>query len=183
MKDLTLVFLVFALLSGGCGGGDEKNPGAVNITSALTCAISMGGTDFGMLPIPVNCGVSKIEGDSFETDQSTIHLAGSSFGPVANNCSNPTIGDLPCLPIFPGSKVQWENLSNGATGVGSSGYHVIGFLDPDWFVFSTAVQGSAGWSTYPSGIPLDTGPNLIRVYVEDADRTGSKDITVIRVAD
>jgi hypothetical protein len=141
-----------------------------------------------MINIPANCEVAKIDGDSFKTDQSVIHLSGSSFGPESDNCSDPplTLGGPICIPIFPGSNVQWENLSNGASGSGSSGYHIIGFWDPDWFIFSTYPDG-AGWSTrndsYSAGIPLEMGANSIRVSVDDADNSGINEITVVRVTD
>ncbi len=189
MRALTVLLGSFVLLVGGCGGGgsDGQQPEAVNITSALRCSIGMGGFDLGMVTIPANCGVASIDGDSFETDQSFIHLSGSSFGPESDNCSNPPLIGVPtCIPIFPGSIVHWENLSNGASGSGSSGYHIIGFWDPDWFIFSTYPDG-AGWSTrndsYPAGIPLEMGANSIRVSVDDADNSGIDEITVVRVTD
>ncbi|MGW8194715.1 MAG: Ig-like domain-containing protein [Desulforhopalus sp.] len=190
MRIFVAVVGLFVLLAVGCGGGggDGQQPEAVNINSALRCSISMGGFDLGMVPIPANCGVAGIAGGSFETDQSFIHLAGSSFGPESDNCSNPTLTlDAPiCIPIFPGSIVHWENLTNGVSGSGSSGYHEIGFWDPDWFIFSTYPDG-AGWSTrnesYPAGIPLEMGANSIRVSVDDADNSGINEITVVRVTD
>jgi hypothetical protein len=185
---------LFALLAGGCGGGggggDEQNSGPVSITFASRCSISLEGIDFGLAEIPDNCEIASIDGEIFETDQSVIHLAGSSFGPESDNCSNPplSLGGPVCLPIFPGGNVQWENLSNGGSGVGSSGYHVIGFWDPDWFIFPTAAQGRAGWSTHDAltgstGIALEMGANTIRVSVEIQNHSGASTITVIRVAD
>jgi hypothetical protein len=68
--------------------GVEQMLEAINITSALKCSISVGGSALGVVKIPANCGVAGIDGDSFETDQSFITLSGSSFGPESDNCSN-----------------------------------------------------------------------------------------------
>lgn len=199
MRTLTLVFGLFALLAGGCGGGggdgdgdgDEQGPGAVNITSASSCSIGMEGRGVGgIVKIPANCEVASITGDSFETDQSVIHLFGSSFGPESDNCSDPPLSfDGPiCIPIFPGGDVQWKNLSNGISGVGSIGYNVLGFLNQDWFIISTSVQGNTGWSTHDvltdsTGVALAMGTNLIRISVDIQNKSGTDEITVIRIPD
>jgi hypothetical protein len=172
---------------GGSGGGDEQPTGAVDITYALGCSVSMGG-GIGWIEIPANCGVTGIVGDSFETDQSVIHLSGTSFPPESDNCSNPelTVGGPICIPLFPGSNVQWENLRNGVSGSGSSGYQRIVFMDPVWTTFF-ARPDYAGWSTrnesYVAGIPLEVGANAIRISVSDSNNSGTSEITVTRVTD
>jgi hypothetical protein len=190
MKNFGVVLGLFVLMAWGCGGGggggDEPVAGAVNITAALRCSIGMSGGSIGLTEIPANCGVAEIAGDSFETDQSVMHLAGSSFAPANDGCPPSTLGGPVCIPVFPGSNVRWENLRNGISGSGSSGYQVIGFIDPAWFtIFSW--PDLAGWSTrneaYPAGIPLEMGANLIRVSVDDSNTRGSNEITVTRAVD
>ncbi len=190
MKNSGVVLGLFVLMAWGCGGGgggdDEPVAGAVNITAVLRCSISMSAGSIGVAEIPANCGVAEIAGDSFETDQSVMHLAGSSFAPANDGCPPATLGGPVCIPIFAGSNVQWENLRNGISGSGSSGYQVVEFMDTGWFtIFSW--PDLAGWSTrnaaYPAGIPLEMGANLIRVSVDDSNTRGSNEITVTRVAD
>ncbi len=194
MRTIAFVVGLFVLLAAGCGGGgggdDEQKSGDVNTTSALRCSINMAGIDYGFVKIPANCEVARVDGESFTTDQSVIHLSGSSFGPESDNCPDPslTLGGPICLPIFPDGDVKWQNLSTGVSGYGSIGYHVLGFLDPDWFILPTAAQGSAGWSTHnvltdSTGIALAMGPNTIRVTVDIQNNSGTDELTVIRIPD
>jgi hypothetical protein len=192
MRILAVTLGFFVLLAVGCGGGgeDEQKSGEVNTTSALRCSINMEGIGYGLVKIPAHCGVVRIDGDSFITDQRVIHLSGSSFGPETDNCSDPSLplaGSI-CLPIFPGGDVHWQNLSNGVSGDGSIGYYVIGFLDPDWYFLSTAAQGSSGWSTHNTftdskGIELAMGANSIQISVDIQNNTGTDEITIIRIPD
>lgn len=187
---LNSLALVFAVVLAGCGGGDD--PGQlrpVEISQAMQCAMTLGAPT-GIRAIPANCGVTQIDGNSHETDQSVIHLYGRSFGSASSGCPPPEFFGPPCFPRFPSSHtVSWNNLTNGTSGAGSSGYGVLGLLNSDWIVFSRSPSDDvAGWSTYstftdPAGIALDMGPNTIRVSVSESGRSRAAEITVTRVID
>lgn len=187
MKAHALVPALLPFIAAGCGGGGEPMRGPVNITAASSCSVNMASAvAWSLDKFPDNCPVWQIDGSSFETDQSVIHLSGSSFAPESN--CKPNIGGPPCLPAFPGNNVRWENNSNGLAGSGAGSYAVLATValpQPGWYLVGTLEV--AGWSTqnatYQTGIPLKMGANSIRVSVEDRDHIGSSEITVTRVVD
>ena len=189
MRTLVLLPALLAFIAAGCGGGGEPQLGPVNITVASSCSVNVAwASPLTLQKFPDNCSVWRIDDSNFETDQSVIHLSGSSFAPESNNCPPSSIGGPPCIPVFPGNNVRWANSSNGVAASGVGGYAVPASLElaePGWYLVGTIDW--AGWSTqsdsYRTGIQLQMGANSIRVSVEDADHIGSREITVTRVVD
>jgi len=128
---IILLFLFTTALA-ACGGGSDKTPQVVEITSATRCTYSVGVGE------PNNCMPEKIEGGSYITDQNTIHLIGISSATEDDGCPEPTIFGPPCIPSFPFNySVGWINSSNDANGRGD-----VAFTGR--FLINDPVR----WSTY-----------------------------------
>jgi len=188
---IVLLFLFTTMLAacGGGGGADQPKTQGVKITVALRCAIDVGGNPQPLpIPIPDDCAAEQIDGDRYETDQNAIYLSGVSFKPKSDNCSNPplTLGGPICIPSVPGDySVTWTNLTNGESSTGSRQY--IGFglhegLVVRWNTHN-ARNVSAGLLAYPTGIPLEIGPNTIRVSAAHLGISGNAEIIITRVVD
>ncbi len=170
---IILLFLFTTALA-ACGGGSDKTPQVVEITSATRCTYSVGVGE------PNNCMPEKIEGGSYITDQNTIHLIGISSATEDDGCPEPTIFGPPCIPSFPFNySVGWINSSNDANGRGD-----VAFTGR--FLINDPVR----WSTYNfftvsigKGIPLEMGSNLIRVTTWNSGLSGNAEITITRVVD
>jgi len=182
---IILLFLLTTVLAacggGGGGGGDGKEQGNVYITSAMRCANDVGYRS-GYQSIPVHCEVVQIVDGSYLTDQSFIHLSGASFVAARDNCSDAELLVI-CIPLWPiGYGVSWNNMTNGASGSGSSGFgSLFGLSNIFWNTFS--VKQTEFFQANPAGIPLEMGTNTIRVSAEDSARIGATEITVTRVVD
>jgi hypothetical protein len=98
---------------------------------------------------------------TFETPESAITLAGSSFTPQGSFC-NALIGTL-----APGYTVTWVNEATGQSGN----------AEPTLRCFLVV---NTTWTTYPIG--LAPGANTLRVTAADATGvTGSRALVVTRV--
>lgn len=78
-----VAIFVIALTLVSCGGGSDEMSQFAKITSTSRCAFSV--------PVgkPDNCMLEKFEGDSYVTDQNTIHLSGISSATKDDGCPEP----------------------------------------------------------------------------------------------
>ena len=167
-------------LVSGCGGGSsdrEDKAQVVTITSASRCAHSVQPGQ------PDNCLVEQIQGDKYETEQIIIHLSGTSSPAEADGCPEPelNLGGPICIPNYePAYSIKWINTKNDANGFG----------DPEFIGLQSDGFGFVRWQTYDffntaigKGIPLEIGPNLIRISTTNSGLIGIAEITVTRVVD
>lgn len=171
-----------------CGSdGDSDKERNVEITTVLRCGIDQPiHWHPAPLQIPDNCPSEPISGRMYETDQSAVHLMGSSFEPESESCSNPPYNStLPTLPYLSGSyEVTWKNLTNGASAEGSAQCAWDLLSSPDRTVnWSSHKFRHASLPQYLEGIPLKLGENVIRISAHDSGLRGMAEIKVTRVAD
>ncbi len=126
-----------------------------------------------------------MSGDSYVTDQSAMYFFGRSFEPKSESCSDPLFADpSSSIPYLDGGYIiNWTNLTNGSSASGSANCMpgiISGKLTVRWNTFKVL---PAYLLTYPIGIPLDMGANMVRVSASDASLDGATQITVTRVPD
>lgn len=167
-------------LAAGCGGGSsdrQDKAQVVTITSASLCAHTVNQEKAD------NCLVEQIQEGKYETDQIVIHLSGTSPPAEDWGCPEPelTLGGPICVPNYESAySVEWVNTKNDANGFG----------DPDFIGLQSDGFGFVSWRTYDffnttigKGVPLEVGPNLIRITTTNSGFVGNAEITVTRIID
>lgn len=163
---------------GSSGGGNDDVEQVVTVSKASRCAFEVPAGQ------PDNCMVEEIPGETFVTDQVVIHLSGTAPEAEDDGCPDPglTLGGPVCAPPpFPVAYgVGWMNESNGASGSGDVRFLIAPLGPVRWRTYGTLDFSN---SAIGKGIPLDFGPNRIRVTTSNSDLTGNGQVTITRVTD
>ena len=162
---------------GGSGGGEKDKPQSITIKYASRCVVD----PIHIFPDlgPSTCMTEAIEGNSYTTDQGSIHLYGIASKAVDDGCPKPSSDYGICIPHAPRNYiVSWTNSRNQANGKGKVAFFFIG-----------SEESPVKWNTYGSNaydakaIPLGMGSNDIHINTSNSGYEGNTTFRITRVVD